>query len=133
MGLKKIWTCEKCGQSREMDPTDISERPPSGWQVIPFDRGASVVPVPLCKNCMAHLYEGFIKHKADAHAGTGGADYRRGVLETFATLANYLDNPELRQIHTFGQQWQDGDFDPGELLLAWVNDPEPVVAKEELC
>lgn len=132
MGLTRTWKCDRCSKGHVVDPISVNEQPPSGWQVIPFNRGASVVHVLLCPDCMAHLYAGFMEGKSVAPACTctAGAAYRRAVLETFDVLANYLDNPELRQIHTFAQRWQDGDFDPAELLSAWVNDPDPLIGKE---
>lgn len=58
MGLKRIWSCDKCGREREMDPIDTSEQLPSGWQVIPFRQSASVVRKLLCRDCMTQLYTG---------------------------------------------------------------------------
>lgn len=129
MGLKRIWSCDKCGRKHEMDSQDTTERPPSGWQVISFCPSASIVQKLLCRNCMAQLYAELFG-KTDAGTSTEKAAYRRGVLDTFDVLANYLGNGELRQIHTFAKERQDEDFDPARLLLAWVNDPGPETKKE---
>jgi len=58
--------------------------------------------------------------------------YRRGVLETFDSLANYLDNDGLRQIHAFAEERQDTfeDFSPGQVIMAWTTEPGPT--EEEL-
>ena len=128
MGLARIWTCDKCGQVKQMDSTEESVKPPHGWQTIPFAVKSSMRFVLLCPDCMNHVYVGFIEDKAVA----GDAAYRRGVLETLDELANYLDNPELRKIHSFvlERQEQLPSFEPGKVLLAWVNDPGPEIVKE---
>jgi hypothetical protein len=62
--------------------------------------------------------------------GADEAAYRRGVLETLDALRRYsatddLESFELQQIQDFAKQRQNlpGDFDPGKLLLDWINDP----------
>jgi len=65
MGLKKVWSCDRCGGRAIVDPMreliergeDSVDRPPGGWQVIAFNRAASIVHLLLCSACMARLYD----------------------------------------------------------------------------
>jgi len=122
--------CNKCHQSINIDHL------PAGWAEVRIVTagqlpGKSAL---LCGGCAVDLIRwidpawaeriGFIAPHA---SGQGSSpDYRQGVIDTFAALASFRDDGELRQMHDFARQRRHGDpFEPGRLILDWLSQPDP--------